>query len=609
MRAVARFVGCLCFSFVTAWSVHAQLVTGIGNGGNIPANAPAAASGTFTSNAVMNGGGTIATGNAVTVILKGLQHDWSGDLIATLSYLNAKGNVIVSANLFYHIGQSASHTEGSWATFGAPGPTGDNYTFNTDAPGNIWSVASGLGYADVIPGLQTDTVNNGQYFTSDAGGTKNNLSYAFAGLDIGSGTWQLTITDASNHAAEGSSVLNTGSLVGWELDIQTASGPKNFAISVSPASQNVAAGNTAQYTVTLSPINGFSGPVTLSASGLPAGASAAFTSNPVTVSSSAAKSTVTVSTTTGVPAGSYTLNVTGQSGSIGHSGSATLAVSAAPNSITVTPSSGSGASQTFSFAYTSADQSQEHFFFNNSLTGVGACYLLYERPSNSLYIVNDQGTALSGPVTPGGSGTLSNSQCSVPAFTASVSVSGNTVTITVTITFSSSFGGAQKIYANIVNDSNLEGTWQQIGTWTVLGGVTNSITVTPSSGSGVSQAFSFAYTNTNQSQEHFFFNGSLSGVSACYVLYERSPNALYLVNDQGTALIGPVTPGGSGTLSNSQCSVPASTASVSISGATVTVKVIITFASSFTGAKNIYATMVNDSNAEGTWQQIGSWTP
>ncbi|HZS54852.1 MAG TPA: S53 family peptidase [Bryobacteraceae bacterium] len=279
------------------------------------------------------------------------------------------------------------------------------------------------------------------------------------------------------------------------------------------------------------------------------------------------------------------------------------------NSITVNPSAGSGSTQTFTFTYTSTNQVQDHFFFNSSLTGNGACYLIYDRPSNNLYIANDQGNAVTGSVTPGGSGILSSSQCTVPGSSASASISGNTITITATVIFAPTFAGQKNIYTTIVDTSYVEGTWQQIGTWMVTAPDGNSMTVNPSSGSGSMQRFTFAYTSTNQAQEHFFFNSSLTGNGACYLIYDRSSNNLYIANDQGTAVSQSVTPGGSGILASSQCTVPASSASVSLSGNTVTITATITFAPSFTGAKNIYANISDTSYVEGTWQQIGTWTP
>ena len=137
------------------------------------------------------------------------------------------------------------------------------------------------------------------------------------------------------------------------------------------------------------------------------------------------------------------------------------------DSIIVTPSSGSSATQTFAFSFTSESQAQEHLLFNSSPTGNGACYLIYDRPSNTLYIANDQGNAVSQSATPGGPGILSSSQCSVPVSSASVSASGNTVNLSLAIAFNPSFAGAQNIYANILDTGYVPGAWQQIGTWTV----------------------------------------------------------------------------------------------------------------------------------------------
>jgi hypothetical protein len=49
-----------------------------------------------------------------------------------------------------------------------------------------------------------------------------------------------------------------------------------FTLGISPASQSVTRGQPATYTVSVTSTGGFAGTVTLSASGLPSGASAAF---------------------------------------------------------------------------------------------------------------------------------------------------------------------------------------------------------------------------------------------------------------------------------------------------------------------------------------------
>ncbi|HLQ49952.1 MAG TPA: chitinase, partial [Terriglobales bacterium] len=83
-------------------------------------------------------------------------------------------------------------------------------------------------------------------------------------------------------------------------------------------------GSSGSYTVTTSALNGFSGSVALSVSGVPTGATASF--NPASVSGSES-STLIVATGTAA-AGTYTLTITGTSGSITHTSSATLTVTA-----------------------------------------------------------------------------------------------------------------------------------------------------------------------------------------------------------------------------------------------------------------------------------------
>jgi hypothetical protein len=89
-----------------------------------------------------------------------------------------------------------------------------------------------------------------------------------------------------------------------------------FSASASPTSRTVTRGQSATYAVTITPANGFSGSVSLSASGLPSGATSSFSPNPVSVSSSPASSTLRVGTSSTTARGTYTLTIRAASGSI-----------------------------------------------------------------------------------------------------------------------------------------------------------------------------------------------------------------------------------------------------------------------------------------------------
>lgn len=114
----------------------------------------------------------------------------------------------------------------------------------------------------------------------------------------------------------------------------------DFDINVSPASRVTVPTGSAQYTVTITPSAGFAGTVNLSATGLPAGASASFNPTSVTITDATSKtSTLTVTTTAGTPLGNASLNITGTIGTTTHSTQANLkVVSASSVDLTVTKS-------------------------------------------------------------------------------------------------------------------------------------------------------------------------------------------------------------------------------------------------------------------------------
>jgi len=162
----------------------------------------------------------------------------------------------------------------------------------------------------------------------------------------------------------------------------------DYSLSASPASQTVAPGASTSYTVTVTPSGGFSGTVTFSVSGLPAGAGASF--NPPSVNTSGS-STMNVTTSASTPVGSYPLTITGTSGTLSHTTSVTLvvanptadfALSATPASrsvprsgtttytVTVTPSN--GFSSTVSFAVSGLPSGATASFNPTTVTASGS---------------------------------------------------------------------------------------------------------------------------------------------------------------------------------------------------------------------------------------------
>lgn len=108
----------------------------------------------------------------------------------------------------------------------------------------------------------------------------------------------------------------------------------DFTLAASPASQSVNQGVTANYTVTLTALNGYANSVTFSISSLPTGATATFTPASLTGSGS---SSLAISTTASTPVGNYPLTITGTDGVLTHTASITLVVTTPDFSLTAAP--------------------------------------------------------------------------------------------------------------------------------------------------------------------------------------------------------------------------------------------------------------------------------
>ena len=284
---------------------------------------------------------------------------------------------------------------------------------------------------------------------------------------------------------------------------------------------------------------------------------------------------------------------------------------APPDVIGVTPSSGSGSSQTFVFQFSdsqgAAHLSSASVLFSSSPSTVSACSITYDRAANTLALLTDAGAA-AGTITPG-SGSQQNSQCILSGTGSSVSISGNVLTLTLALIFQSTFTGSRSIYLQAVNPDGSTG-WRPGGSWTVPAPASSPVSVTPASGSGASQTFAFLFNDPQGyagiSTVSMIINSGISGAASCYLYYVRASNAIYLANDAGTAWMTGLTPGQSGTVQNSQCSINAAGSSFSASGNSLTVNLALTFLPAYNGAKNIYM-LVYDGQSSG-WLQKGTFT-
>ena len=262
--------------------------------------------------------------------------------------------------------------------------------------------------------------------TLSASGLPSGVTAAFSTNPVtppanGTATSTLTLT-ASGTATTGAATVTitgtSGSTTHTTTIALTVNAPPNFTVSASPSSLTVTQGSNGASTVTVSSLNGFNSATTLSASGLPSGVTAAFSTNPVTPpANGSANSTLTLTASGTATTGTATVTVTGTSGAITQTATISLTVNAAaaanftigasPASLTV--AQGGTGNSTVTITSQNSFNSATTLSATGLPTGVTAAFS-------------------TNPVTPPANG----SATSTLTFTASASATVGTATVTVT---------------------------------------------------------------------------------------------------------------------------------------------------------------------------------
>jgi len=323
-----------------------------------------------------------------------------------------------------------------------------------------------------------------------------------------------------------------------------------------------------------------------------------------------------------VSAGLATVTVTNAGGAT--SNGAAFPIVSGPTAVSVSLA-GTGSSQTFTFTFSDPSGWQSlgvvDILINRFLNGSHACYIAFSSPSGMLYLVDDTGDAggpFAGTMALPGTGSVSNSQCTVNGTGSSAVGSGTTLTLTLNIAFSSSFAGNKVIYTAARDTGTGNSGWLALGTWGAPGAVatvTEALGVSPASGSGASQIYTFTFSDSNGWQDlgvvDLLMNSFLNGRNACYIAYSAPSNTLYLVDDAGDAggpFAGTLVLPGNGTISNSQCTINGTGSSAVGSGNTLTLTLNMSFAGSFVGNRILYTAARNGSGtANSGWQALGAW--
>jgi hypothetical protein len=322
-----------------------------------------------------------------------------------------------------------------------------------------------------ISGTSTITVGSQQGFS----GTVNLSSSITPGTGL---TCSLTLNTVSGSGT--SSLSCSGSTGSYSINVTGTSGPishfvlvaftvEDFSISASPGTIHFAPGSSGVSTVTISPLHGFSGTVTLTSTVSDSSLTASFSS--ASVPGGSGTSTLTLS---GPNAGSFTVTVTGTSGPLTHSFIVNVNIAAGPDfSVSASPVT----------VNTTSGVNGDSTIIVKPLVGFTGTIMLSSSVAG--------GTGLSCSLTPtsillgaSGNSTLSCSG-SLGSYTVSVSGTNGTVTHSVDVTV-------------LVQDFTLIAAPTTV---TVNSGVagTSTITVGPVSGFAGTVALSFTTNSTNLS--------------------------------------------------------------------------------------------------------------
>jgi hypothetical protein len=141
-------------------------------------------------------------------------------------------------------------------------------------------------------------------------------------------------------------------------------------------------------------------------------------------------------------------------------------------------------------------------------------------------------------------------------------------------------------------------------------GIPAPVSVSPSSGNALYHVFNFVYSDSagygDLTGVHALFNTAVNGTNACWLYYDRVGKVLWLASNDASTWSS-VAVGGMGTIENSQCQILGSGLTATGSGNNLTLSVPILFATSFSGAKNIYLNATDESGTTSSSVSLGTW--
>ncbi|HTS35408.1 MAG TPA: protease pro-enzyme activation domain-containing protein [Candidatus Solibacter sp.] len=259
------------------------------------------------------------------------------------------------------------------------------------------------------------------------------------------------ITSGNNNNGHGKSynaVVGYDMVTGWGspngqnlINALAGATTQSFTLSASPSSVTINQGGNGTSTITVTDVGGFTGSVTLAASGLPSGVTAGFSPNPTT-----GTSTLTLTASSTATTGTATVTITGTSGSlsaqttvsltVNATGTANFTIGASPSSLTITQ--GGNGTSTITITSQNGFNSATALTASGLPSGVTAAF----NPTSVTPPANGSATSV---LTLTASSTATTGNATVTVTGTSGSLSHST---TIALTVNSSTGAQTAVYSS-----------------------------------------------------------------------------------------------------------------------------------------------------------------
>ncbi|MGD0095412.1 MAG: cellulose binding domain-containing protein [Terracidiphilus sp.] len=504
-----------------------------------------------------------------------------GIILAAAMVLAATAAAQTACNVVYTISPQNTSAFGAAITINNTGTTAwTSWTLT-------WTFANGQTITSLWNGSETQsgsnvTVKNLSYNGSvAAGGSVSGVGF--------NGTWNGTTNAVpTSFAVNGVTCAPTGG---------------SFTLAPSAASLTIAQGSIGTDTINITDVGGFSGAVTLSASGLPSGVTAAFGTNPATGSS--VLSLTAGSSTSCVVGGTSTITITGTAGSQSATTNISLTIAVPAPAFTLSPSSpaltltqASSATDTISILGIGGFTGSVKLAATGLPSGVTASFGTNPATTSSVLTLTASGAATIGPatvtitgtsgcttasttilltVTQGGSFTLKPS-----ASVLSLILGGSGVTDAITITDVSPFAGSVTLTASGLPS-----------------GVTASFGTNPATGSSVLTLTAGCGTTIGTSNVTITgVSGSLTASTTIALTVVAASQSFSLTSSP--ALLS-IADGSSGTVTITPTAVACFTGSVTLTASGLPTGVTAAFSPNPTTGSSVMTLTASSSTAAGTY--------